>query len=140
MIAPISHLKINNWRLMLLPLLLFSTSRCHGTECRVNSDCSPTEALRCAAEDVYCLNGQCHQDCTEQCEAIRTDMNPCRESQLCAPRPDDSGVGYCTIMPIRCLNVNFCPVYQPQTGAEPDAEWSCEGGICTYPGFSYATN
>ena len=125
---------------LLFSLVLVATSGCHGTECHVNSDCAPTSPLRCGADELYCLDGQCHFGCAQECEAIRTDVNPCQEPRLCVPLLAGSpSPSYCSIMPIRCSSVSSCPIYRPETDAGPDAAWSCEDDLCVYPGFSYTT-
>jgi len=115
-----------------------------GGECTVNADCVDSPAaqaikdVRCAGRDIYCLDAVCHAECTDTCEAIRTDINPCTAPRLCVPFLGGS-TAFCSITPVKCTKVADCPAYLPPTASGDPAAWSCTDGICSYPGFEYAT-
>ena len=114
------------------------------TQCQLNADCVDSEAgrqaqiLRCASTDLYCLNAHCSVECGKRCQVVVSDQNPCEAPRLCAPLAG-SGVSFCTILPIKCASPADCPVYLPTTGDGGQSSWSCDNGICQYPGWTYAT-
>lgn len=127
-------------------LPVFALASCNsgsGNDCSVNSDCVDSSAAEAIAEkkcpsEVYCIDGTCHGECRTLCEPIRTDTNPCDGSRLCAPSTAEANVGLCTMKPIVCSSAAECPVYLAATDGA-SAEWTCEAGICFYPGWMYAT-
>lgn len=114
--------------------------------CAVNADCLDSQAaldiepIRCGPKDLYCLDGVCHGECREPCEVVRDDANPCNEHEHCV-RYGGSGdaISFCTIMPIPCAAVDECPAYRPVLPEGGQHEWSCDDGVCRYPGLEYAT-
>jgi hypothetical protein len=116
-----------------------------GGECTVNADCVDSPAaqaikdVRCAGRDIYCLDATCHAECTDTCEAIRTDVNPCAAPRLCVPFLGGA-TSFCSITPVKCSKVSDCPAYLPPTPNGDPGAWSCTDGVCAYPGFDYATH
>jgi hypothetical protein len=112
-----------------------------GGVCAINADCVDSAAaeaiknIRCSGLEIYCLQGECHADCADSCTAVRTDVNPCPSPRLCAP-----AMGVCKIVPIRCQGDGDCPVYRPPTTDGGTGAWTCDAGICAYPGFQYETH
>ena len=74
--------------------------------------------------------------CREYCDALRTDINPCQDGQLC--EPSSTGVPtHCTARPIACDSPADCPLFRPPNANDRQAEWACVEGFCQYPGFEY---
>lgn len=122
------------------PVLAVPDGGTTGGTCTINADCADSAAaqaiqnVRCIGAELYCLQGQCHGDCADSCTAVRTDVNPCPAPRVCAP-----SMSVCKIIPIKCQTASNCPKYLPPTADGGIAAWVCEGGICAYPGFQYAT-
>jgi hypothetical protein len=116
-------------------------------ECSANADCSDSAAAqalagqKCSSPEVYCLEGRCEGRCGEQCEVVRTDVNPCNEG-ICAPSQYGAfkNLSFCTMLPVACATSADCPKYLPAAPDGAAAQWSCEGGVCSYPGFEFATH
>ena len=112
-----------------------------GGNCASNSDCTNSAAAqalagaRCTGWETYCLNGTCFADCAGSCLAIRSDINPCPPQRFCAPE-----LGSCKIVPISCGEASDCPAYLPPLPDGGVAAWTCDAGICAYPGIDYATH
>jgi hypothetical protein len=92
--------------------------------------------IRCMIE-VYCLEGMCHADCMTSCETVRDDENSCAEPKLCIPFPF-SPRSYCSALPIACTSADACPEFRPKQADGSQSAWTCEGDICSYPGYDYA--
>jgi hypothetical protein len=119
------------------------------TPCQTNAECvaSPeAEAIKnylCGPREAYCLDGGCHAECRESCTVARSDTNPCPYPGQCERvqfAPADPILGFCTARPIACTTVDNCPDYLPPLPSGGTGEWTCEGGLCTYPEFEYATH
>lgn len=116
------------------------TTKASGGTCTVNSDCTDSPAaqalsgVRCLALETYCLDGTCYADCAGSCTVVRTDTNPCPPQRLCTRFPP-----VCKIVPIRCSQAADCPSYLPPVADGGVGAWSCEEGLCAYPGLVYAT-
>lgn len=108
--------------------------------CHSNADCEDSEAAKMAAElkcpfsEFYCLAGQCQFDCGDVCMIARVDVNPCVKG-ICISRPQAPEITYCTMLPVKCDSAEDCPAYLPSQ----DGTWTCEQGICRFPGFTYPT-
>lgn len=111
--------------------------------CEVNADCGDSPAARdirrkkCGSE-VYCSGGTCKGECLDWCQPIVTDTNPCEGGRLCAPQAG-SPDSICTMLPVKCSSIEDCPVYLPPTESGPSA-WSCNGGKCENPAWTYASH
>jgi len=111
-----------------------------STACMRNADCANSEAaralenIRCAGIEIYCMAGLCKADCMQLCEEVREDVNPCDEPRLCAK--SESGLSFCTILPIKCNDKSSCPGFLPGSS---DA-WLCDEGACRYPGYEFSTH
>lgn len=106
--------------------------------CSTPKDCAgfSLELGRCSSE-VYCEDGRCAGDCVQSCEVVDPYFNPCEESgQICnEPKfSPEQGLWSCTVFPIRCDEVNDCPVFLPSA----DGAWTCTENVCQFPGFTYA--
>jgi hypothetical protein len=127
---------------MVLATACSASSGAPGTECEENVDCKDSAAaaaiddLRCAGRDIYCLNGSCHAECLDQCEAASSDVNPCEAPRLCV---DMSGAGFCSIRPAACSQSSDCPAYLPPAPEGVVGAWTCRDGFCEYPGYDYPT-
>lgn len=112
--------------------------------CSTNADCENSSAaddlkgVRCAGQELYCLNRKCRSGCMAPCSVVRTDVNPCPEPRLCTPKLDGS-VSFCTITPTTCESADDCSSFLPPTSSAETAQWSCEEGLCVYPGYEYPT-
>ena len=117
-----------------------------GAECQTTADCKDSAAatkardLKCLVPEVHCLEHACKFGCAANCTVARADVNPCQQG-LCAhsPYPVTKAMNFCTMLPVGCDSSVDCPKYLPPTAAG-GATWSCEEGICRYPGFEYATH
>jgi hypothetical protein len=115
-----------------------------GGACGVNADClnSPAakgvSAAKCLTE-LFCLDGICHGDCTNTCVVVRSDTNPCLAPRLCVTFAVGGGISLCEIAPVQCSSVGDCPFVRPLLPDGGQADWTCESGVCRYPGFQYAT-
>lgn len=115
-----------------------------GGACTQNADCvgSPAAVAVSAAkclDEVYCLSGVCHGECTQSCVVVRSDVNPCQAPRLCVKIPAGGGLSLCKIKPVSCATAGDCPLVRLVLPDAGQAEWSCEDGICRYPAFEYAT-
>ena len=91
---------------------------------------------RCAPRDWYCRSEVCEVGCAQTCQVARNDVNPCdNETLICNEPPGGAELPYCTGRPIECSSTDDCPLYKPTD----DGDWTCEDGICEFPGFSYAS-
>jgi hypothetical protein len=112
--------------------------------CMQAADCADSPAansiknIRCMIE-VYCLAGLCHADCMPACTTVRDDENSCDEPKLCKPSRFSSR-SFCAALPIACTSPEDCPNYRPKRSDGTQSEWTCEAGICTYPGYEYTAN
>ena len=115
-----------------------------GGSCLLNEECRDSPAsraepdLRCIREN-YCLGGICHSECTSVCTAVRADINPCPTPWLCTQLPASGGTSVCKIVPIVCETADTCPKYKPPMPDGGLSDWTCENGICRFPGFEYPT-
>jgi hypothetical protein len=115
-----------------------------GGNCAVNRDCAKSPAAvenskyGCVNE-VYCLAGVCHGDCSINCEQVRIDINPCPAPRICTALPGSGINTVCKITPIPCVTAATCPQYTPKPEDGGVGDWSCVDGICRYPGFDYPT-
>jgi hypothetical protein len=114
-----------------------------GGSCSVNKDCHQSPAARGisterCADEIYCLGGVCYAACTKMCAVVRSDVDPCPPPRLCVHFAVSS-VSLCKITPVECTLATDCPLARPPSADGGQAEWSCEDGICRYPGFEYAT-
>jgi hypothetical protein len=114
-----------------------------GGACNVNADCTISSAAaadkRTCLNELYCLSGICHSDCTTTCVAVRSDVNPCLTPRLCTQVPGGGATSLCKITPIPCATAATCPQYRPVLPDGGQADWTCIDGICSYPGFEYPT-
>lgn len=116
-----------------------------GGECSTNAECVNSPAakalanVRCAGRDIFCLDSVCHAECTKTCVVARSDVNPCPAPRLCVPNLSGS-VAFCSITPTSCATVADCSAYLPPTADGSERAWACTDGLCTYPGFEYATD
>jgi len=114
-----------------------------GGSCQVNADCanSPAAAalanVRCAGGEIYCWNAECYSDCMDTCTVVRTDVNPCPTPRICEPRFGGQQ-SFCAMTPAKCQTAADCPVYLPRVDGGPSS-WSCEAGVCAYPGYEFPT-
>jgi hypothetical protein len=105
------------------------------TACVVHDDCwsSPISQAqgRCGPQ-VACIEGVCDAWCPDSCEVTDPDVNPCTEpGWICAPV--DGSWSRCSPTEIDCETIDDCPHHRPaRNGA-----WTCDDGICRFPGFSY---
>ena len=111
-----------------------------ATPCETASDCAGSAeaeaAGRCGPE-LACIDGACRAECLGHCEITPTRFptNPCESGGLCdqPAQPTTISSGFrCTKLPIRCRVATDCPVFKPDAG-----DWSCEDGVCRFPGFRY---
>ena len=121
-------------------------SKQEAARCAAHDECwssSITDALgRCAPKEMACDHGTCTGSCAQPCETIQADVNPCDDAALICNDARDlnasaSGFVHCTGVEIPCNNVEQCPLYLPPAPAGSEAAWSCEAGVCRYPGFNY---
>jgi hypothetical protein len=112
-----------------------------GTRCATHADCensAEARALgRCAPQDVYCAAQRCQARCAGSCQVVSPELNPCSDPALICNEPasGDSPVTYCTALPIACQSAGDCPLYRPL----PEGEWACNGNMCRFPGYAYAS-
>lgn len=92
---------------------------------------------RCAPRDWYCHDGACEVSCAQICEVASDDVNPCTDTTLICNEPQGSSIElpHCTGRPIECSSPADCPLFKPSD----NGTWTCEGGVCQFPGFSYAS-
>lgn len=115
-----------------------------ATPCAVANDCwnTPEGARlgRCAPKEVACVAGSCRVACPQLCEVVDPHTNPCRDAkQVCnESRSGRVDLPYCASGPIACDSSADCPLYVPVDDANEGAEWTCEAGVCHFPGFDYA--
>jgi hypothetical protein len=115
-----------------------------GGVCTSNADCTNSPAAvenswyGCLNE-VYCLAGLCHGDCTIECELVRIDINPCPAPRICMTLPGSGSTSICKITPIPCVTAETCPLNKPILADGGQGDWSCVDGICVYPEFEYPT-
>jgi hypothetical protein len=115
-----------------------------GGSCALNSDCvnSPAALAVAAAkclDEVFCLSGICRGECTHSCVVVRSDIDPCPTPRLCVKIPAGAGLSLCKITPVPCTVPSDCPAVRPVLPDGGQAAWTCEDGVCRYPGFEYAT-
>lgn len=118
---------------------------CSGSDtpsaCETADDCWNTpeaEGLgRCAPKEAACVRGACRIACPQLCEAVEPNVNPCREPALVCNQSSSGSVDlpFCAHAPIACESVDDCPVTRPSTAEA--GEWTCEQGVCRFPGFAY---
>lgn len=105
-----------------------------GEHCETWTDCLDSDVAhaveRCAA-DIVCVQSTCEAACTEGCQIVRDDANPCPEGQLCTQGAGQKD-GLCVSHPIECIDATNCPAFRPGDGL-----WSCESGLCQFPSYSY---
>jgi hypothetical protein len=115
-----------------------------GGACQNNADCvgSPADLtsrpVRCVGKDLYCLDGLCHAECRDSCTQLRTDVNPCPAPRICVPITG-LGIAFCSLTPPPCQAAADCPTYRPPVDGS-SADWTCDQGICRYPGLEPATH
>jgi len=127
-----------------------------GPECGKTEDCIFSKAATahggCAPLEYWCAAGTCKAICGSPCKVVMANFDPCPAGLVCAQpavshtaEPDSSY--FCTAFPISCRSVDDCPAYTPRVKSEGDAGpigspgvWSCEGGFCSFPGFSYVSS
>jgi len=109
--------------------------------CSSHDDCwdshAVQEAGKCAPE-AWCEEGICQAKCEALCHA-QDGASSCGGGLICNQSQSElahDSPGRCTRHPIPCETVADCPVVRPTTES---GEWSCEEGICRFPGFSYFT-
>lgn len=114
----------------------------HGgaTSCATHEDClSVVEDYpeRCAPRDWYCRNETCEVSCAQTCQVVREDVNPCAEEHLICNEAQGTPIElpYCTGRPIECSSTDDCPLFKPSDAGS----WTCDSGICRFPGFQYAS-
>lgn len=115
--------------------------------CSVNSDCANSQAaidaseLKCLDHEVFCQERRCHARCGSICIVARSTENPC-ETGICVPTGQETpgARSYCSVLPVSCSSPKTCPAYRPLDDAGTQHEWSCEDGVCVYPGFSFLTH
>jgi hypothetical protein len=118
-----------------------------AAECSSNAECASSEAAmavaqkKCLDPEVYCLAGTCVGACADTCVVARADFDPCQKG-LCAPSPYEGSknLSFCTMLPVKCATADDCPKVLPPPPDGGAAAWTCESGICRYPGFEYATH
>ena len=118
-----------------------------ASECTNNAACTDSEAAKaiamkkCLEPEVYCLEGKCVGSCADVCVVARADFNPCQQG-LCAPSPYEASaaLSFCTMLPVKCATAKECPKVLPPSPDGSTGQWSCENGICRYPGFEYPTH
>jgi hypothetical protein len=122
------------------------SSKQEGPPCVTHDECWSSgvgEALgRCAPKEMVCDQGTCSGSCAQACETIQADVNPCDDAQLVCNDARDlsaiaAGIVHCTGVEIACSSVDQCPLFLPPAPEGSVAAWSCEAGVCRYPGFSY---
>ena len=134
-------------------LVLGATPAC-GTSCETRGDCfrsAEAQALgQCANKLSACVEGTCRVDCATSCSVADPAVDPCGGGKVCNEpvKKDEDGVivlgadgkprreqgGTCTPYRIPCASAAECPRWRPRS----DAEWTCEGSTCAFPGFEYA--
>lgn len=115
-----------------------------GGACNVNADCINSPAangpgLAKCADELFCLDGVCHGDCMQECVVVRSDIDPCPAPWLCVTPANGGGMSICMIKPVQCTSATDCPKALPRLPDGGQAQWTCEAGICQYPGYQYAT-
>ena len=126
--------------LLWLSAALANCSGNRATACKVADDCWNTpethELGRCAPKEVACVQGSCRAACGQLCEVVDPNLNPCKDpSRVCTQSQNNSvDLPFCAAAPIACEGAEDCPVSLPQTGS---GAWSCDDGVCRFPGFQY---
>lgn len=121
-----------------LSALLITMAACDGDHCSTDADCagSPAsqQAGRCGPE-VACVESTCRAECAAfVCKVVRQDENPCPNERICTQTAKTVGdEGRCTNKPISCRSTEDCPLYRPNA----NGDWSCDEGICRFPGHRY---
>ena len=123
---------------LFLAVVMLSILACDSSdenECIVHDDCwnSPVsqELGRCGGT-VACVEGVCDAWCPEPCEISDPEVNPCtKPGWICAPF--DATWSRCKPTEVDCETIDDCPDYRPSA----DGAWTCDEGICRFPGFSY---
>jgi len=114
----------------------------HGTvrSCVTHDDClggGGEFPERCAPRDWYCHEETCVRQCAQLCQVVREDVNPCSDEKLICNEAQGTPIEspHCTGRPIECSSTADCPLFRPSDAGS----WSCERGICRFPGFQYAS-
>lgn len=102
-------------------------------ECLDSGDRFPE---RCTPQDWYCRNETCVHGCAQSCQVAREDVNPCSDEKLICNEPQGAPIEFqhCTGRPIECSSTADCPLFKPSD----EGSWTCDSGICRFPGFQYA--
>jgi hypothetical protein len=107
--------------------------------CTGNRDCDDSpearslRGLRCPSES-YCLGGQCRAACSKPCPIVPPGENPCAGGALCDPL-----LALCRFRPLACTAATDCPRFLPPLPGGGLGQWTCTGGHCAYPGFTFPT-
>lgn len=108
-----------------------------GGTCVADSDCAGSYAAqqvgRCGP-DVVCDQGTCRAECLGTCDAAIAEG--CPAGSLCtasaSPSPDFRTASVCTKRVLHCTSADQCPIQVPGDGT-----WTCESGVCRFPGHVY---
>lgn len=89
--------------------------------------------------DTACVRGRCRAECASTCipYGCSTPGAVCETPAPTRSISPSNVVRSCTKNPIACTTAADCPLEQPRS-ATSAGEWSCESGVCRYPGFTYA--
>ena len=122
------------WNCFFAPLIL------EPLPCKTHEGCPSTAPVKCTGEWV-CAGGFCVYGSRGICET----EDACPEGTVCGMSYDwyhdpanypDSFTGICTQNPVTCQASGDCPAFPPH--GLVDGQWSCEQGVCAFPGYKPA--
>ncbi len=113
-----------------------------SNQCTSHADCYNSQVAedlgRCAPIEVYCSNRTCRATCGQICTTANSAVNACSDPELlCNDATTPAEINFCTALPIACTSVDDCPLYRPPDAQGIQHDWTCERGLCRYPGFRY---
>jgi hypothetical protein len=125
-------------------VLLMAACHGKGNSCISDTDCFSSEIAsqlgRCFPIEAYCKAGGCVAYCAQPCRTVNSMVSACSDDSLiCNDASQAPEQPFCTGLPIRCTTVDQCPLYRPIDTQGAQREWTCADGICSYPGWHYAS-
>jgi hypothetical protein len=106
-------------------------------ECSHNSDCAAMGGKSCAPRDAWCESGKCQFFCGQLCQTTISDANACADGVCTDPGHSTPVPAHCTVAPIACTTPSDCPLYRAPDTSGAQLDWTCEQGVCAYPGLNY---
>ena len=129
--------------LLVLPGAACSSNGSSSIRCTADAECANRSEIleplgRCFPKEAYCEQGTCAASCREICEVVRSETNACSYDLICtASSSPNQEFGFCSTLAIECRDESDCPLYRPLAADATQAAWTCEGGFCSYPDFTW---